>query len=495
MKLQISQVKVGERQREDYGEIKELAESLADPRFGQLQPIRIDRDRNLVAGGRRLAAAALLASAGQPIHGLEPGEIWAEYIDTLSPDHAQAIELEENVRRKDLTWDEQQKAISKVHEYKMKSEEGWSADKSAELLGVSKRTVYNALELSKAIEKHPDIAKADTAQGAMMRLTRLKDLAKREDDIKVAALAAEVGMKPTVTAEILCMDALEGMKELDSESQDGVIFNPPFGVDIEGLFTSGRHIYEDNADNMTWLTEQIVAEAYRVLKPDRWMVMFYPTARLEDVKGVGRPMWDRIANTVAKYLPREIVEKAMDEVEEACMGMLRRQGFTFQQVPAVWHKPNKRVSAMGDPYAQINITYENFYFARKGKAQLRKIPPGNVLICDTPETAVRIHPLEMPVEIWTTILEAICVGGEKVVEPFAGSGSGGEAAINLGINYKGWELDNEFALHAQVRLVGALNTKLAPTPKASKVPEKLGPQGQMVIDVNAFDSSLFGKKE
>lgn len=488
--VKITTIKVGERQREDYGDLNSLAQSLADPRFGQLQPVVVDQNMNLVAGGRRLAAATLLFQAGGKIAGRELGEIWVEPKEVLSPLHHQLMELEENIQRLDLPWQEKQKAIAGIHKIKVATEPGWDVEKTAELIGGSKRTVYNAVELSTAIDNHPDVAKADTAAGAMMRLARIKDLKNREDEIRVAQLAVGVGMKSDTTATIVHGDALEGLRGLDAESVDGVIMNPPFGVDIEQLFTSGRHIYEDKRDDMVFLVNQVITEAYRVLKPDRWMVIFYPTARLEDMKGVGAEMWERIANVIANTHNTDDTRKINDLLEPVCAGALRRAGFTFQQVPSVWTKPNKRVSALGDPYAQLNIAYENFYFARKGKAILRQIPHSNVFDFEIPEAATKIHPLEMPVDLWETILRAIAVTGETVVEPFAGSGSGGEAAIRCGLNYTGWELDNEFALHAQVRLVGALNTKLKP---ASMQPKELKKDGQVVVDVSGFDQSLFGQ--
>lgn len=510
--IHISQVRVNDRQRQEYGEVPELANSMADPRFGQLQPIRLDRENNLVAGGRRIAAAALLASNKAGIFGLEPGHIWFEYKDVADKEHGKEIELEENLQRKDLTMMEKQQAIADLHAIKMKKNPDWNAEKTAEMIGKSKRTVYNAIELAKAVEAHPEIGKAETAVGAMQRLTRIKDLDKRETDIKVAALAKGLGMENKTTAVIKHMDALDGMMELESESVDGVIFNPPFGVNIESLFTSDKKIYQnDDPMDMTLLTDRIVEQAYRVLKPDRWMVMFYPTVRLEDVKGIGPAMWDSIKREV-ETLDREFqgtglvvsnrLGQFLERLEGVCGGMLRRHGFSFQQVPCQWVKPNKRVSSLGDPYAQVNINYESFYFARKGKAQLRKVPASTTFVYDTPGTN-RIHPLEMPVEFWEEILEAISVGGETVVEPFAGSGAGGEAAVKRGVNYLGWEIDGEFALHAQTRLVGALAGALSKpkssgkasksdedgssTPQAKPLRFSKSASGSLIIDTTDLD--------
>lgn len=55
MMTPISEIKIGERDRADLGDLRELAESIR--KVGMLHPIVITGDWRLVAGGRRLAAA------------------------------------------------------------------------------------------------------------------------------------------------------------------------------------------------------------------------------------------------------------------------------------------------------------------------------------------------------------------------------------------------------------------------------------------------------
>ena len=54
----ITNIKVGTRFREELGDIESLAQSLESE--GLINPITIDKDNNLLAGGRRLAAAKFL---------------------------------------------------------------------------------------------------------------------------------------------------------------------------------------------------------------------------------------------------------------------------------------------------------------------------------------------------------------------------------------------------------------------------------------------------
>ncbi len=90
-KLPIDAIKIGDRRREDYGNIFELADSIK--KYGLLHPIVVDQDNNLVAGHRRLQACTIASMRSVPIRRLE----------NLTEAQLREIELEENLRRKDLT--------------------------------------------------------------------------------------------------------------------------------------------------------------------------------------------------------------------------------------------------------------------------------------------------------------------------------------------------------------------------------------------------------
>lgn len=412
IEIPLSRITLKDRQRQEYGDLSGLANSIN--KWGQMQNILVepqgpDGTFALIAGGRRLAGMAAAGKTTVIAKVYEEG-----VLDSLM---LQELELEENVQRKDLTMIEKQNALARIHEVKAASAKrdgkDWSVQDTANLIGSSLRTVYNAIEISKAAETNPDIAKADTAHGAMLRLTQIKDLQKREDDVKIRTMAQQMmGLAPR---KITCvqMDALEGMKSLPDKSQDFVVFNPPFGVDIEQVFTSDKKIYADEYDPISALCQAVVQESYRVLKDDRWMVMFYPTLYLEDARV-----------------------------------FMAQAGFKFQKVPAIWLKPNKSVGNVGDGTQSLVIAYEQFFFARKGNARFHdKAPRNNLFTFDT-ASADRIHPLQMPPELWEEIFRLITLRGEVGVEPFSGSGAGGVAAFRRDLDYTGFELDPDFVRRA-----------------------------------------------
>ena len=98
-RIAIDNIIIGERRRDDMGNIDTLAESIAQ--YGLIQPIVVDANNHLVAGYRRLTACIQL--------GWE--EIDVRRYGTLTDDELRELELEENLQRKDLTSLERSKTM------------------------------------------------------------------------------------------------------------------------------------------------------------------------------------------------------------------------------------------------------------------------------------------------------------------------------------------------------------------------------------------------
>jgi ParB family chromosome partitioning protein len=103
MLIPIENVKVQKRIREDMGDIEALAESLK--RLGQISPIVITKNYELVAGGRRLEAARYLG--------------WST-IDAVMADIPDELtkleyEIEENLQRRDFLFFLLENAAQKKH--------------------------------------------------------------------------------------------------------------------------------------------------------------------------------------------------------------------------------------------------------------------------------------------------------------------------------------------------------------------------------------------
>ena len=94
MQIIIEQIKIPDRVRKETGNLEPLMESLK--RCGQLNPITVTRDFELVAGFRRLSAAKRLNWK----------LIDATIVDGFTEERRLTMELEENIHRKDFTPEE-----------------------------------------------------------------------------------------------------------------------------------------------------------------------------------------------------------------------------------------------------------------------------------------------------------------------------------------------------------------------------------------------------
>lgn len=143
-------------------------------------------------------------------------------------------------------------------------------------------------------------------------------------------------------------------------------------------------------------------------------------------------------------------------------GMLEACGYRVNQC-LVWDKLHY---GMGTYWRN---QHENIIFASNGMpADMRDRGKGSVLPCSAVSPAARVHPTEKPVDILTSIIDA--VPGLSVFDPFMGSGSTGVAAIRCGRKFIGCEINPEHFERAIRRIKNALDSPgLFPPPSAAEV--------------------------
>jgi len=94
MKVSIDEIIIKERVRTEIGDLKPLMDSLQN--YGQLNPVTLSRENELIAGHRRTLAARELGWTF----------IEASVVDAATDADKLQLELEENVYRKDFSPDE-----------------------------------------------------------------------------------------------------------------------------------------------------------------------------------------------------------------------------------------------------------------------------------------------------------------------------------------------------------------------------------------------------
>jgi hypothetical protein len=209
--VRIDAITVGERRREDYGDIDGLAASIQ--KYGLLHPIVVDEAGALVAGGRRLQAVKSLGWTDVPVRSL--GE--------LTDAERDEIELEENLQRKDLTATERSKTVAKLAEtaaHIIKAEQEVFVDSAktqggrppkndvplrevAERIGVPEATIRAAQKHVEIAETIPVLAGPDVKQYHALEAREKLERIPEPDRQKAVALVNQPGTPPKVAVEIL----------------------------------------------------------------------------------------------------------------------------------------------------------------------------------------------------------------------------------------------------------------------------------------------------
>lgn len=418
--IPISRIIEEDRQREDYGDIAELAASIK--LHGQLQPIVVsslpDGNVRLIAGGRRLRAHQSLGLA----------TIWATQFDTLSPLDQELIELEENVRRKELTWQELVRSVGRCVELAPSREE------ACRLLQLHPTTVSAMVTLCEAIKENPKLLTASSWRSAH-DLHKIGESKKTdsllEDILNVKVEVAEDGTIAKV--EAVSPASLPGRTIV---SEDGmvaatVVAPPPSPTFAQlGSFLDWAPSYEGRRFNLIHCDFPYglnMQSANLQGSSDRWESSF--DGRYEDTP----ELFDALVRAFFDNQDRFIQPSAhcIFWLAHRNVGKLMSRfsyyGWTPCEVPLIWHKSDNSGIAP-DVRRQPRRTYEIAIFAARGDRNIAKVKAAS---CSLPSTKEH-HLSEKPLAVVTHFLEMICDEHSEVLDPTCGSGTALEAALRLG---------------------------------------------------------------
>jgi len=402
-RVKVKDIKVPkDRIREELGDIKGLAESIQ--KYGLLHPLVLDENMTLISAERRLRAIQMLGWK----------EVDASIVVEANELEKKKIELEENIRRKDLTWSEEVKAKKQLHELLQKMSGGskklegyWTIEDTAQLLGEATGKVSQDLQLAELIEKFPQLGKLSKKTHAQKALKQL--------ELGVFLEGEKKGEGPK-DEFVICGDAAKVLQSFEDESFDLILTDPPFGVELDRTIKykrqAGYDVYEDNTKLILDLLEKVFLECYRILKAGRHAFVFYAT-------------------------------KWHCQIKE----LLSKIGFVVSPYPFVWYKHSSM--AFGD----TSIDYETCFWAYKPpKRPWCKGEKPSLVIDISGILKERTHVAEKPGEVWQKFIEIGTFEGEGVLDPFAGTGSSLIQALRMGRKVKGIEINEGFARLANKRL-------------------------------------------
>lgn len=465
LSIPIDSIIVPERLRTDYGDLDDLARSIST--YGLIQPIVINQQNVLIAGGRRLSACKILKLLVVDV----------VYRETLDESELRELELEENVRRKDFDWRERVRSIREIHNLKRRNSalEGkqWGYRETGELLGSAHSQVAYALQAADLLDAGDAdvIACASLADFLRLMLRRREDEANAE--LARRGLGAKKVSKPelvtsllgsTVVPTILGELAKAGLggKGLADEKHTAylsrwlyngdvrsffkdeyrsdpagdtisyIITDPPYAIEIDNLDQEHARMIdldtireEHNVDENVDLLKEFVPLAFHHMKSSgSWLVMWCDPYN-----------WRWLC---------DLCESA---------------GFRVQRWPLVWCKthPCTNTNAMKNWTKTVDFAL----VASKGtRASL--LTPQSVChyACSNDETRRLLgHPFAKPLDLWKWLFRALIPPGLAYFDPFIGRGSSALAAIDLGITPIGCEINDVHFSHCYNNVRSAYERK------------------------------------
>lgn len=393
------QVNRDERQRRELNDIDSLAESIS--RLGLLHPIVVTRSFELVAGERRLSACRQLGWTHIPF----------QFLDELDDSERQAVELEENLKRENLSWQDEVDALRRYHELRVSQDPSWTQDQTAEALGTSQTQVAIkigvAKEMAKGNERIAAAPKLSTAAGIVKRS------AERQKEAELVSFKAP--LRSTERAKIIQANFLEWVQTYDGSPFNLIHCDFPYGIGADSFDQGGAKThggYEDSAETYERLVDALVQNAGRLAGDSCHLVFWYG------------------AKTYTKTV-----------------GLLERE-WTVNPVPLIWHRSDNS-GILPDPNRGPRQVYETALLCSRGD---RKIVGAVSNLCAHPAEKTQhmsVKPKTMLMHFFRMLVDA----NTRMLDPTAGSGSSVRAAMKSGAGMAlGLELNPEWAAQAQTAL-------------------------------------------
>jgi ParB-like chromosome segregation protein Spo0J len=406
------------RQRREFDPVKlqELADSIE--KHGLLQPLvvrEVEGGWQLVCGERRFRAIRdyLLPLGGSVRHAgamLDEGRVPTVPLGELDTLAAEEAELEENIRREDLTWQERAAATARLDALRklQAADTGKSAPTTADISEEVRgsRDPWPAQQTFREIivSKHlsnPEVAAAKTLDDAFKVLKRQEEAKKNSD------LAVRIGASFSAKEhKIWNADALVWLQKCEKEVFDVILTDPPYGMGADefgdsGGLAQGAHGYRDSVDDFTKILTVCSLEFDRIAKPQAHLYWFCDIDQFH---------------------------AARDE--------FTAWGWWVHRTPLIWHKPG----AMRVPWPEHGPQrkYELILYAVKGKRPTNFIAP-DVIPCNPDDNLG--HAAQKPVALFEELLRRSIRPGDTVCDPFCGTGPIFPAAHALKCRATGIERD------------------------------------------------------
>lgn len=397
-------IDIGSRQRSEIEgrPLSELRDSILS--LGLMHPIvtaAVGGRHQLVAGHRRLSAIDQIASENGFFHcdskPILPGEVPIIEVGDLTEEMIFQAELDENIIRVGLSWQDRDRALAKLHELRRAAHPEQTylataqeiAERSDGPGASAPRTLRRTISRAEVVAKHlddPTIKNARNSNEAFMAIMKREHAAAQAELYRRRMLA-----RPDASDIIIRQgDALKDLTLLEEAQFHLILTDPPYGLDAHGADYRSKgdlhHTYEDTIENARELLKMILVEGWRITRPSANLLIFTDIMH-----------WD--------YLQR----------------LASQMGWEPWRWPVIWRKAESEGFAPWSRSGFIHV-YDVIFWATKGQRGLNRPHPDIISAGKVGRTA-RVHAAEKPLSLLETLIQLTTNPGDWILDPCCGSGS------------------------------------------------------------------------
>lgn len=210
--------------------------------------------------------------------------------------------------------------------------------------------------------------------------------------------------------KIYCMDCLEGMKEMEDDSVDLILTDPPYNLN--------KGFQNDNLldDEYIKFLSPIFDEMARVIKPKHSVIVFFDNGKQLPL------FWRCLFSSILKF----------------------QKGCTFYK-PNDCSMPHNRILRKSEVFYVLSKTSELHH---DGEKYIHDCLIGNYGHIDR----AWYHPTAKNIGVIKEIMRSHSVTGNLILDPFMGSGTTAVACMALQRNFIGFEIDPKYCDIANKRI-------------------------------------------
>lgn len=444
-------IDVGPRHRKDYDEQKLLELAASIVKHGLLQPLVVkplEGGRFLLsAGGRRLQAIRRVGRARGALGQFPPWPyIPCHMVDNV-PEHVlQEIELEENIKREDLTWQEEALAFTQYYDLRREEDPEFTFEQLAAALGVARSASHRRVMVGRALRaEHKQVM---ASQGLTAAYNVLEREIQRAADEEVAAFSGEISDDLDISVEELDgLHLVGGPGEADASTSPSPILRAASADVLTTDFVEWARSYSGPKFNLCH-----VDFPYGVGHDSSDQGGSAKFRSYADSPEVFSRLLDVFLGEHERFLSESahvLFWLSMDEYS-GTVGAFKRAGFTVQPHPLIWHKSNQS-GILPDPARGPRRVYETALLLSRGD---RKVVRAVANCVDHPlDRRKAKHISEKPREVLEHFFTMLVDSSTRLLDPTCGCGNALVAAEQLGAaGVLGLDIDPEYTAVARSNL-------------------------------------------